>query len=129
MYSCDVLEYERDLLFQNGTRRVGNGFVMVVIEHVAQNHYGGFKPRNGAQGIKVGLHNIVAVAAFPAGTCIAFGGSHLQIGGQQIVTAMGFLISAINKMLREEAFAHQAALHVDHAHKNGVNLTTGDGGF
>ena len=36
---------------------------------------------------------------------------------------MGFLVCAINEMLRKETFAHQAALHVNETYQNGVYLT------
>ena len=58
------------------------------------------------------MHHVVAISGSPAGRAVTVHGKHFQIGGQQVVTAVGFLPGTFEKELGVEALAHQAALHV-----------------
>ena len=92
----------------------------VVIQYIAEHHRRTREPGHKPQGVKIGLHDIIAVSLRPTACGIALGGGHLQIGGQQIVATMGFMRRMINKILGVKALAHQPTLHIHNAGQNGV---------
>ena len=112
----------RNLLFQHRTRGMGHGFVGVVIKDIAQHQNGFIQPRHLAHRRHIGAQDIVAIAGLPTGRCKAFGRGHHQIGGQQIVAAMGFRVGMVDEIGHVKTLAHQAALHIDKGHQDGVDL-------
>jgi len=95
--------------------------LVVMVLHIAQHQGGALQPGHQAHGGEVGLEHEVAVAALPAGGGIAGHRLHVDVVGQQVVAAVGFLVGAVEEELDLEAFADQAALHVDHAGQDGVD--------
>ena len=94
-----------NLTLQNRAGGVWDG-VMVVIEQVGQTHRGAGQPRQWAQGGKIGLHHVIAVARLPVRRFVAGHGIHFHINCQQVVAGMGFFKAAIEKERGVKAFAH-----------------------
>ena len=109
-----------DLPLEDAARAVRQVLVVVVL-HIAQHQGGALQPGHQAHGGEVGLEHEVAVAALPAGGGVAGHRLHVDVVGQQVVAAVGFLVGAVEEELDLEAFADQAALHVDHAGQDGVD--------
>lgn len=106
-----------------------HGFMCVMIQHIAEHHRRALKPRYKPQGVKIGLHDVIAVSLRPTACGIALGGGHFQIGGQQVVAAMGFMRRVVNKVLRVKALAHQAALHIHQTGQHRINRSITYGTF
>ena len=86
------------------------------------------RPWQTAQRAQIGLHHIIAIARRPARRLIALHGIHLDIRGQKVIAAMGF-IGVFDEMRGVKALAHQAALHIDKGDHDGVDLARLNGGF
>ena len=104
------------------SRRLRHRLVGVVVEKIAQDHRRAFEPGHPPHGRKVRLHHVVAVTRLPARRRVAVGRGHLQVGGQHVVAAMGFLVGAFEEVGDVETLAHQASLHVHAADENGVDF-------
>ena len=117
------------LTLQHLARRMGDRFMRMVIQDVTDRQSRSIKPRDRPQSRKIGLHDIVAVAALPRRRRIAVGSCHGEIRGKQVIAAMGLALSHIQKRLCMEALAHQPALHVDHAGQNGIDAACGRSGL
>ena len=117
----------RDLALEDGARRVGDLGLAVVVERVAQTQRRARQPRDAAQRREVRAHRVVAIARRPARRRVSRHRAHLQIGGQQIVAAMGLGPGAVEEELGLEALAHQAALHVHLRRDHGVDVAGRDG--
>ena len=111
-----------DLALQDRAGGMFDVGMVVVVADIAEHHRRPLQPRHAAQRRKVGLHHVVAVSRRPRGRPIAVRRRHIEVGGQQVVAAVGFLPRAVHEMLRGEPLAHQAALHVDDAGQNRVDL-------
>ncbi len=118
-----------DLALENGAGRMGDLFVGVVVKDVAHHHRRSRQPGHTAQRGQVGLVDIVAIARLPVGRAVALDRRHLEVGGQQVVAAMGFLVAAVHEMCGVKALAHQASLHVDDAGQHGVDFSGCHGGL
>ncbi|MNO61409.1 hypothetical protein D3C76_520560 [compost metagenome] len=109
-----------DLPLEDAARAVRQ-IVLVVILHVAEHQRGALHPGHQAQGGQVGLEYEVAVALLPAGGGVAGHRLHVDIVGQQVIAAVGFLMGDIEEELDLEALADQPALHVDDAGEHGID--------
>ena len=116
-----------DLFLEDCPRAVGQVLAVVMVEHVAQHQGRAFQPRHAAQGAHVGLEHKVAVAFAPAGGRVPGHRLHVDVVGQQVIAAVGFFVTAVDEKLDLEALAHQAPLHVDHAHQHGIDFAIGSG--
>jgi hypothetical protein len=117
-----------DLAFQDGAGRMGD-FGVVMIKHIAHHHRGAGQPRNPAYLRQVGFMHVIAIARRPTCRLVALHGFHLEVGRQQVVAAVGFDMAAVDEMRGMKPFAHQAALHVDKAGQNGIDLAPVHGFF
>ncbi|MNN15237.1 hypothetical protein D3C81_1283380 [compost metagenome] len=106
---------------------MGQVAAVVMVEHVAQHQRRAFKPGHSAQGAHVRLENEVAIAFTPTGSGVTGHRFHVDVVGQQVIAAVGFLMAAVDKELYLEALADQAALHVDHAGQDRIDFA-GSGG-
>ena len=118
-----------DLALEDGAGGVGDFLVGVVVEDVAHHHGGAGEPGHAAERREVGLVDVVAVARGPACGLVALHRVHLDVGGEEVVAAVGFLVAAVHEVLRVEALAHEAALHVHDAGEHRVDLSARDGGL
>ena len=75
---------------------------------------------------QIGLHDEVAVALFPIGDGVARHRLHVDVVGEQIVAAVGFLVGAVEEILGLEALADEASLHVGKAGHDRVDLAGAD---
>jgi hypothetical protein len=116
-----------DLALQDRAGADGDLLMRVMVEKVGHAERRARKPGDAAQRGEVRLHHIVAVALFPAGRLVARNREHLDVDGEEVVAAMRLLPPAVHEVLGNEAFAHEAALHVHDGHEDGVDLASGDG--
>ncbi|MNI21322.1 hypothetical protein D3C73_748400 [compost metagenome] len=98
---------------------------MVMVEHIAQHQRRALEPGYLAQGAHVGLEHEVAVTFAPAGSGVTRHRLHVDVVGQQVIAAVGFFMAAVDEKLDLETLAHQAALHVDHAHQDSIDFARG----
>ena len=117
------------LTLQHGARRMRHLFMRLVVEDVAKHKHRALKPGQPPDCRQVGLHDVVAITRFPGCGLIALRRRHLQIGGEQIVAAMGFLPRALDKMLGVKPLAGKPPLHVDDTGKDRVDLAGSGRGF
>ena len=115
-----------DLFLQHGPRAMRK-IAVFVVQHIAQHQRGAVQPRDAAQGFQVGFEREVAIALVPARRGIAGHRFHVDVVGEQVVAAVGFVVRAVQKELGLEALADQTALHVDHAGQHRVDAAVGDG--
>ncbi len=115
-----------DLPLQHRARRMRHVGMGVMVEHVAEHQRRAVEPRRPPQRREVGLHHVVAVARGPARRLVARHRLHLDVGGEQIVAAVGLLVGAFQEELRLEPLAHQPALHVDLGHHHRVDAAVRD---
>ena len=73
--------------------------------------------------------HIIAVSRRPIGRLVALHRVQFDVGGQQIITPMGFLITTGHKMGGMKAFANQPALHIDKTGQDRVNRARSNGCF
>ena len=118
-----------ELFLEDRAGRMGDVLMRVVVEHVTEHHHRALEPGHRAQGAKIRLHHVIAIARTPGGRGIAVGRGHRQVGGQQVVAAMGLFPGAGDEMLGMEPFAQQPALHVDQAGQDRVHLAGLDAGL
>ena len=111
-----------DLRLQHGPRAVRDRLVMMVIDDVAEDQRGPRQPRDAPERREIGLHGEVAVALFPIGDGVARHRLHVDVVGEQIVAAVGFLVGAVEKILGLEALADQPSLHVGKAGHDRIDL-------
>ena len=115
-----------DLALEHGARRMRHLGMGMVVEHVGEDQRGARNPGRPAQRREVGLHHIVAVARGPARRLVAGHRLHLEVGGEQVVAAVGLLVAALEEEFRLEALSHQPALHVDLGHHHRVDAAVRD---
>ena len=111
-----------DLPFQDRAGGNGDFLMRVMVQHVAQHQCRADQPWHTAQGGKIRLHHIIAIALCPRGRGIACHCHHLHVSGKQVVAAVGFLIARIQKMRGMEPLANKTALHIGCSNHDGVNL-------
>ncbi len=117
----------RDLLAQHRARAMCDRLVMVMVDDIAQNQRGCRQPRYPPQRRKVGLHDEIAVALLPVGCGISRHRLHIDVVGEQIIAAVGFLVGAFEEILGLEALTDERALHVGEADHDRVDLAGGHG--
>ena len=100
--------------------------VVVMVENVAEHQRRARQPGHAAERRQVGLHDEIAVALLPVGGRVAGHRLHVDVVGEQIVAAMRLLMGAVEEILRLEALADEAALHVGEADDDGVDLACAD---
>ncbi|ERT95406.1 hypothetical protein P038_01814 [Brucella abortus 99-9971-135] len=108
------------LFFQDGARRMGK-IVMMVVQYIAQHNGRLFQPRRKAQRGEIRLHDEIAIAFVPTRRLIARYEFHIDIVGQKIIAAVGFVITGFHEKLSVEALSNQAALHVHDAGQHRVD--------
>jgi hypothetical protein len=84
-------------------------------------------PRDRAQGVEVGLHLEVAVAARPRRHRVALDGVHVHVHGEEVVAALRAVLGHhLEEMRRGQALALEATLHVGDRQEDGVDLAVAD---
>jgi len=101
----------------------------MVILNVADYQCRRLEPGNAAQRAEIGFHDVIAIACSPAGRLETLDGLHFHVGGEQVVTAMSFLVSAVDEEIGVKTLAHQASLHVDLDGQHRVDAAGGNGLF
>ncbi len=111
-------------LLQHRARAMRQRLVMMVVDHVAEHECRRRQPGRAPQRRQVRLHDEVAVALFPVGDGVARHRLHVDVVGEQVVAAVGFLVGAVEEEIGLHALADQAALHVGEADDDRVDLAT-----
>ena len=97
---------------------------MMMIDHVAKHESGSRQPGNSPERRQVGLHDEIAVALLPVGYRVARHRLHIDVVGEQIVAAVGFLVGAPEEELGVKTLADEPSLHVGKADHDRVDLAT-----
>ena len=115
-----------ELAAQDLARR-GDDVGAVVPDDVGEAHRGPLLPGDQPQRAEVRAHHEVAVAALPGGHREALDRRHVDVDGEQVVAPLGAVLGdLVEEVVRDEALAHQAPLHVGDGEEDGVDLATLD---
>ena len=95
---------------------------MVMVEHVAEHERRRREPGDAPQRREVRLQDEIAVALLPACDRVARHRLHVDVVGEQVVAAVGFLIGAAEEEGGLEALADEPPLHVGEAGDHRVDL-------
>ena len=102
--------------------RGGDDVGAVLPAQVRHQQHGALVPGDRAQGVEVGLHHEVAVAAFPRGHLVARDGVHVDVDGEQVVAALGAVLHHVVEEVRGgQPLALQPSLHVGDRQQHGVH--------
>ena len=94
---------------------------------VGEHHHRALVPGDGAEGVEVGLHLEIAVAALPRGHRIAADGLHVDVDSEQVVAALGTVLEHLVEEVRGgQALALQSPLHVGDRQQHGVDRAVRD---
>ncbi len=97
---------------------------------VGHHQCGARQPRQQTQGGEVRGHHHVAVAGVPARYRVAVDGVHVDVDGQQVVTALGAVLGdVLDEQPRRHPLAGQPALHIAERDDHGVDVAVGHQSF
>ncbi len=99
----------------------------IVVGDVAQHERGAVEPGDPAQRPHVGDDPEVTVAPFPVGHLVARDGIHLHVEREQVVAPLDTVLDHVREeVLRLDALAEQATLHVGERGDDGVDRSFAD---
>ncbi len=107
--------------------RRGDDVGAVLPGEVGHQHRRALVPGDRAQGVEVGLHHEVAVAALPRRHLVAGDGLHVDVDREQVVAALGAVLDhLVEEVGSGQPLALEAPLHVGDRQQDGVDLAVLD---
>ncbi len=92
-----------------------------MVERIGDHQRRALEPGAFHQRGEIGLDDEIAIALLPIGRRIAGHRFHVDIVGEQVIAAMGFIHGGLEKEGGEEALADQPPLHVGKGHEHGID--------